>query len=292
MGGNILKRFSSFGVASSGGTDLLLGNYFFTRDILGSVREMCDQTGNVRGQFEYSPYGLRQRLGGDLEPGFGFTGHPLHLPSSLHLAPFRAYDARLGRWISRDPLGEAEGANLYAYLLSDPVNFLDPLGEGGTRADTLVQNTAGYKDAKAGISALDTAKTIVKTVDKIGDKGVKATVQGKFEDMGKDAIEKIAPSPIKQYEDGVTQMANTAQESGNLYDKAKKQTYGKAFDALRGAPCAPTQAPPVKVDPPTPGFFDNWFTSSPSTSPAQRDGPIPRKSTFSEADRAAAAASH
>ena len=291
-GGNTLKRFSSFGVASSGGTDLPPGNYFFTRDTLGSVREMCDQTGNVRGQFEYSPYGLRQRLGGDLEPGFGFTGHPLHLPSSLHLAPFRAYDARLGRWISRDPLGEAEGANLYAYLLSDPVNFLDPLGEGGTRADTLVQNTAGYKDAKAGISALDTAKTIVKTVDKIADKGVKATVQGKFEDMGKDAIEKIAPSPIKQYEDGVTQMANTAQESGNLYDKAKKQTYGKAFDALRGAPCAPTQAPPVKVDPPTPGFFDNWFTSSPSTSPAQRDGPIPRKSTFSEADRAAAAASH
>lgn len=33
-----------------------------------------------------------------------------------------------GRWLSRDPLGEAGGINLYAYCGNDPVNRHDPLG--------------------------------------------------------------------------------------------------------------------------------------------------------------------
>ena len=122
------KRFSSFGVASSAGSDLTNGNYFFTRDHLASVREMSDQSASIRAEFDYSPYGDRQRLSGDLEPGFGFTGLPLHLPSSLHLALYRAYDKSLGRWLNRDPIGEAGGLNLYAYVLNNPVNLFDPLG--------------------------------------------------------------------------------------------------------------------------------------------------------------------
>lgn len=38
------------------------------------------------------------------------------------------YDPRLGRWLSRDPLGEEGGLNLYAYCGNDPVNRHDPLG--------------------------------------------------------------------------------------------------------------------------------------------------------------------
>src|SRR4030095_11953491 len=45
-------------------------------------------------------------------------------------SPFgsRYYDPRLGRWKSRDPLGEAGGSNLYAYCGNDPVNEFDPVG--------------------------------------------------------------------------------------------------------------------------------------------------------------------
>ena len=32
------------------------------------------------------------------------------------------------RWISRDPLGEEGGLNLYGYVLNNPVKFIDPLG--------------------------------------------------------------------------------------------------------------------------------------------------------------------
>jgi hypothetical protein len=38
------------------------------------------------------------------------------------------YNPQLGRWLSRDPLGEAGGFNLYAYCGNDPVNKHDPLG--------------------------------------------------------------------------------------------------------------------------------------------------------------------
>ena len=31
-------------------------------------------------------------------------------------------------WLSRDPLGEYEGINLYGYVLNDPVNWTDPMG--------------------------------------------------------------------------------------------------------------------------------------------------------------------
>jgi len=43
------------------------------------------------------------------------------------------YDANLGRWINRDPIGEATGPNLYAFVHSDPINFFDPDGNAEGR---------------------------------------------------------------------------------------------------------------------------------------------------------------
>jgi hypothetical protein len=38
------------------------------------------------------------------------------------------YNPRHGRWLSRDPIGEEGGFNLYAYCGNDPINRHDPLG--------------------------------------------------------------------------------------------------------------------------------------------------------------------
>ena len=46
-------------------------------------------------------------------------------------ALYRAYDAKLGRWLSVDPLGEEGGINLYGYVGNDPVNGWDPYGLTG-----------------------------------------------------------------------------------------------------------------------------------------------------------------
>src|SRR5207253_5837481 len=48
--------------------------------------------------------------------------------TGMELAPYRAYDAETGRWISRDPLGEIAGLNLFNYVGNNPVTFTDPTG--------------------------------------------------------------------------------------------------------------------------------------------------------------------
>jgi len=41
---------------------------------------------------------------------------------------FRYYDPQTGRWLSRDPIGERGGVNLYGFVWNDGVNWFDLLG--------------------------------------------------------------------------------------------------------------------------------------------------------------------
>jgi RHS repeat-associated protein len=68
------------------------------------------------------------KLAGDLDSVFGFTGHFVHAPSGLTLAWRRAYDTEVARWISENPIGLSAGTNMYAYVLGDPINTIDPTG--------------------------------------------------------------------------------------------------------------------------------------------------------------------
>ena len=102
--------------------------YFYTRDHLGSIREVTDSTGAIHARYDYDPYGRRTKLSGDLDADFGFTGFYYHSNSGLQLALYRAYDADSGRWINRDPIEESGGLNLYGYVANNVVNAIDPLG--------------------------------------------------------------------------------------------------------------------------------------------------------------------
>ena len=59
---------------------------------------------------------------------FTYTGHFWHAQSGLNLALYRAYDPNLGRWISRDPIAEYDGHNIYLYVSNNPINYTDKLG--------------------------------------------------------------------------------------------------------------------------------------------------------------------
>jgi RHS repeat-associated protein len=41
---------------------------------------------------------------------------------------YRGYNASLGRWLNRDPIGEVGGLNLYAYVNNNPLDSSDPTG--------------------------------------------------------------------------------------------------------------------------------------------------------------------
>lgn len=55
--GAIAKRFYGDGEQRVGGSDA--GNYFYTRDHLGSVREVVKQDGSLQARYDYDGYGKR-----------------------------------------------------------------------------------------------------------------------------------------------------------------------------------------------------------------------------------------
>jgi RHS repeat-associated protein len=124
--GNLLNQYFALGqVNFSGGTGT---NYFYTKDHLGSIREMTDSSGTIQAQYAYSPWGEVTKLQGSLDSDFGFTGAYRHQRSGLNLTMYRAYNPALGRWLSRDPLGQSAGTNLYGYVMNNPISRIDPLG--------------------------------------------------------------------------------------------------------------------------------------------------------------------
>ncbi|HEV2804213.1 MAG TPA: RHS repeat-associated core domain-containing protein [Chthoniobacterales bacterium] len=102
--------------------------YFYTRDHLGSIREMFTGGGTVVARYDYDPYGRSTTVLGTTPTDFNFTGLYRHAKSNLDLAVYRAYDPDLGRWLNRDPIQESGGLNLFAYTKNDPANMVDPIG--------------------------------------------------------------------------------------------------------------------------------------------------------------------
>ncbi len=121
-GSTVTKRFFNFGEQING------TSYYFTKDHLGSVKEMTDAGGVVKARYSYDPYGRRTRTSGTVDADFGFTGHYYHAASGLHLTLFRAYDASTGRWLNRDPIEELGGLNLYGYAGANTINYVDKDG--------------------------------------------------------------------------------------------------------------------------------------------------------------------
>lgn len=74
---------------------------------------------------------LKTRVGGFAPRSSGRMSRPrprtpVFMPGC---EPF-AYKTASGRarWLSRDPIGEVDGPNLYSYVLNNPVNWIDPFG--------------------------------------------------------------------------------------------------------------------------------------------------------------------
>jgi len=91
----------------------------------------CTRDININGAItnaDVGPIRTKAGQGSMLWPDLAYTGHYYHARSGLYLAPYRAYDPSIGRWLSRDPIEEEGGVNLYGYVENDPINLVDPDG--------------------------------------------------------------------------------------------------------------------------------------------------------------------
>ncbi len=142
---NVVQRFYSDGF-QRGGT-----NYFYIKDHLGSVREVYSQSGVLQARFDYDPYGNKTQTYGTLKIDFGFAGL-FELPNGIKLAVWRLYDPSTARWLSKDPIREQGGLNLYAYCGGDPLVFSDVLGLWTwNNVRSIIENSIGGEEVIAQI---------------------------------------------------------------------------------------------------------------------------------------------
>jgi RHS repeat-associated protein len=134
--------------------------YYYTRDHLGSVREMLNSSGAMVARYSYDPYGRTTLVSGSNLATKQYAGMYMHQTSGLYLTrnvlgfDSRQYDTGTGRWLSRDPIEEDGGLNLYDYVGNDPVDWIDPLGLSPCTDDCAAEARQALRDYLAEAAAI------------------------------------------------------------------------------------------------------------------------------------------
>jgi RHS repeat-associated protein len=121
------------------------GTVYHHYDGLGSVTALTDSTGALVERFTYDVYGMPAILDASGTPlsssaygnRFLYTGREWFADLKLNDHRNRYYQPEIGRWLSRDPLREDGGLNLYEYVENDPIDETDPLGFSGKKKNSL-----------------------------------------------------------------------------------------------------------------------------------------------------------
>ena len=141
---SLLKSFAwgldlSGSLQSAGGvggllriTDYALGaSAFYCYDGNGNVMALVDAAdGSVSARYEYGPFGELIRATGPMAKAnpFRFSTKYQDEETGWNYYGYRFLDSRMGWWLSRDPIQEAGGHNLYIFCGNDGINFSDMFG--------------------------------------------------------------------------------------------------------------------------------------------------------------------
>jgi len=112
--------------------------YYYHADGLGSVTALTNMNQKVVRRYKYlNSFGknikiTKPKWAEEIKQPYAFTGREWDEKTDLYYYRARYHDPKVGRFISRDPIGFAGGyTNLYGYIGNNPVNWLDPWGLWG-----------------------------------------------------------------------------------------------------------------------------------------------------------------
>jgi len=107
-------------------------NAFVAYDGNGNVTALFDASNSaLLASYEYGPFGEVIRATGPMAKAnpFRFSTKYQDEETDLVMYPKRPYSSSAGRWLSRDPIEEFGGLNIYANCRNDCLNNFDPLGQ-------------------------------------------------------------------------------------------------------------------------------------------------------------------
>ncbi|MBP8276482.1 MAG: hypothetical protein KAX55_06310 [Propionivibrio sp.] len=100
---------------------------------LGSSSLELDEQAQIISYEEYAPYGSTTyqavRSATEVPKRYRYTGKERDEESGFYYHVKRYCVSWIGRWTSCDPLGIADGVNVFAYVRNNPVKYADPTGK-------------------------------------------------------------------------------------------------------------------------------------------------------------------
>ncbi len=138
---------------------------------------MLNASQAVVAAYRYDPFGTLLAKTGTFDQPFQFSTKRYDARIGMVQYEFRNYLPAIGRWLTRDPLGEAGGLNLYAFVGNNPVNWVDPWGEspigciikltktGAKKVANIFTKKAAIKARKQGENVIMKNRTIAKAVE-------------------------------------------------------------------------------------------------------------------------------
>jgi RHS repeat-associated protein len=110
----------------SSGSVIVENRYYFAKNHLWSVDAITDNSWTIVTTYDYDSYWNFTQSWYDIWNSRLFTGREYDKEIGLYYNRARYYNPELGRFISRDPIGQVDDVNLYGYVGENPVMWVDP----------------------------------------------------------------------------------------------------------------------------------------------------------------------
>ena len=106
--------------------------YSYMYDGRGDVSVVLDSNQNLVASYKYDPFGVLTLQMGTLTQPYMFSTKRYFSSLGLSYYGYRFYNPAIGRWMTRDPMGEVADVSLYRFVGNTPLDLIDPYGLFGT----------------------------------------------------------------------------------------------------------------------------------------------------------------
>ena len=228
VGGLLYLSISNSSTPNSSTHQLYIPFY----DAYGNVMGYWDAQGNVVAEYTYDAFGKLIASSGPMADVFAirYSTKYFDIETGLYYYGYRFYSPELMRWITRDPIGEAGGVNLYAMCKNNPIFSFDKHGLARmlTRAIVTLTDVWGLGGEK---EARDILRFLKELKDKKGPDGNKL-YDVEIKDLAIAAFSSVRADVDKYGSDVYFIAHGTVDVSGKRYSAEETYTRKRDDDAV------------------------------------------------------------